>query len=217
MRSLAIDSSTGVLGLAVRRDDASAALTLRRGLEHAPSLLPSVKSLMAQVSLSPEELQLIVCSTGPGSFTGIRIGLATAKGIAFGLSCPLVGVSSLDAFAAPYAAFEGDVYSVIDARKGRIYAALYRGGERKSGYLDVTPEELEGLFSADARTLLAGPDAEDIRRRLAHPERFRTAPYMDPLSLLDAGEREFAAGGAQADGPAPLYLRKSEAEIGAGR
>lgn len=179
---------------------------------------------MAEIGLAAADLQLIVCSTGPGSFTGIRIGLATAKGIAFGLSCPLIGVSSLDAFALPYSSFTGDLYPVIDARKGKIYTALYRGGERRSDYLDVTPAELrERLAGVSERVLFAGPDAGAIRTLLCTDEnpvfvdRISAVSYSDPLALLDAGELAFARVGADPGEPVPLYLRKSEAEIGAGR
>jgi tRNA threonylcarbamoyladenosine biosynthesis protein TsaB len=223
MRSLAIDASTGALGLAVRKDDASAALSIRCAAGAAPVLLPSIQTLMGRIGLEAAELELIVCSVGPGSFTGIRIGLATAKGISFGIPCPLVGVSSLDAFALPYSGFDGDVFPVIDARKGRIYSGLYRGGERIGEYLDVTPAELRERLDSSGRSLLVGPDAEEIRLRLWAPDEaaFRTmvsaAPYADPLALLDAGERKYAREGADPGGPLPLYLRKSEAELASGR
>jgi tRNA threonylcarbamoyladenosine biosynthesis protein TsaB len=223
MRSLAIDASTGVLGLAVRKDEAKAALSIRRAAKAAPILLPSIQALMAQIGLETAELQLVVCSVGPGSFTGIRIGLATAKGISFGIPCPLVGVSSHDAFAYPYSGFDGDVFPVIDARKGRIYSGLYRGGERIGDYLDVTPVELRERLDSSGRCLLAGPDAGEIRRLLWTPDEAASgnmvsaAPYTDPIALLDAGERKFAREGADPGGPLPLYLRKSEAEIARGR
>ena len=167
---------------------------------------------MAEIGLEPAELQLIVCSIGPGSFTGIRIGLATAKGMAMGISCPLVGVSSLDAYALPFAACGMDVYPLIDARKGRIYTALYRGGAREGDYLDCAPEELRQRLAASERVLLAGPDARELAARFGLAG--SPAPYTDPLALLEAGEALLPT--APSGDPVPLYLRKSEAEIGAG-
>ncbi len=223
MNSLAIDTSTEVLGLCVRKGDAFASLSLRHGLQHAPSLLPLIDRLLREVSLAVAEINLIICSTGPGSFTGIRIGLATAKGISLATSCPVAGVSTLDAFAYPYGSFAGDVYPVIDARKGNYYTALFQDGSRASEYLDIPPGELRRRLLAGGRGLLVGPDAGAIRDRLFEEgdrkarEKVSCSGFIDPRALLQIGEERFAREGAVSESLIPLYLRKSEAEISAGR
>jgi tRNA threonylcarbamoyladenosine biosynthesis protein TsaB len=222
VNSLAIDTSTAVLSICARKGGVSASFAVRHGLEHSPSLLPLIDRLLEEISLATAELDLIVCSTGPGSFTGIRIGLATAKGIAFAVSRPLVGVSTLDALALPYSQFGGDVYPVIDARKGRWYTALFRSGARDGEYLDIAPEDLIMRLEASDSSLLVGPDAEELRGRLlagAEPgirERVSYSPFIDPQALLRLGEERFLREGADPAGCAPIYLRKSEAEIAAG-
>ena len=178
-RALAIDTATDVLAIAAVNGDARVALTLRRGLQHSPTLVPLVERLLAEISLPVREIQRIVCSVGPGSFTGIRIGLATAKGIGFAAGIPLVGVSTLDALACPFGWREGDTFAVLDARKGNIYAAWYRGGARISEYLDLPPRELRAALEAADRPLLVGPDAERLRG-MAFPDAAGQEPACPP-------------------------------------
>lgn len=223
MNTLAIDTSTSVLAVSARKGEVTASLALRHGMEHAPSLLPLIDRLMGEISLSASQLDLVVCSLGPGSFTGIRIGLATAKGIAFASSRPLVGVSTLDALALPFAMADAVVYPVIDARKGRWYTAVFRKGAREGGYLDISPDEILFRLSSPQPSLLVGPDAEILRNRLlagadaAVRERVSASAFMDPQTLLRLGEEKYLREGADPEECAPIYLRKSEAEMAAGR
>jgi tRNA threonylcarbamoyladenosine biosynthesis protein TsaB len=164
------------------------------------------------------ELQLLVCSRGPGSFTGIRIGLATAQGIGLGRGIPVVGVSSLDTFAWPWRDRHGDVIPVIDARKGKVYAAVFRAGERRGEYRDVSPAGLADMLGEAHSPLLCGPDAPRIRELLGEAGRgLPVAETVDPRALLALGERAAETGGGGAGDLRPLYLRKSEAEVKSGR
>jgi tRNA threonylcarbamoyladenosine biosynthesis protein TsaB len=224
LNCLAIDASTQVLGLCARKAEKEASATLRNGMQHAPALLPLVRGLLDQLGLAAEELQLVVCSIGPGSFTGIRIGMASAQGISLGAGCPVVGVSTLDAFALPYAGFQGEVYPVIDARKGKYYTALFVEGKRRAEYLDLKPEELAARLDAAPRAILVGPDAEAVRRRVLFrggvpPDggKIVASEYTDPRALLRLGLEKFGTEGEDPSGLVPLYLRRSEAEIAAGR
>jgi tRNA threonylcarbamoyladenosine biosynthesis protein TsaB len=214
VKVLAIDTSTEILALAVDDGAARASLALRRGLQHAPSLLPLADRLLAELGLAARELELVVCSVGPGSFTGIRIGLATAKGISFATGCPLVGVTTLDALALPWAGFPGPVWAAIDARKGRWYAAGYRDGRRVTDHLDLPPGDLRArIAAAGVPAVVAGPDAARLAADLPG---VAAADLFDPAAVLRLGVERYAREGAGED-PAPLYLRPSEAEIGAGR
>jgi tRNA threonylcarbamoyladenosine biosynthesis protein TsaB len=217
MNVLAIDTATEVLAIAAVRGAAWASLCVRRGLQHAPSLLPLVDRLFEELGMTAADLELLVCSLGPGSFTGIRIGLATALGIAEGRGIPVEGVSTLDALAKPWESHAGDVFPVIDARKGKIYAARFQGGVRVSEYLDVSPIELSALCAAADSPLLSGPDSGRIRDLLG--ESGRGLPYaevLDPCSLLRIGVEKHTKEGADPLALRPLYLRKSEAEIASG-
>lgn len=235
MKALGVDTATEVLAIGVMNGKEAAFLTLRRGLQHEPALLPLADRLMAAVGLAIRDIELLVCSVGPGSFTGIRIGLATLQGISSASGCPLVGVSSLDVLARPWACFEGDLWAVIDARKGNWYAACFRKGARASGYLDAAPGELRERIRREAargtargaapggvpeasRVMLVGPDAprglEAIFGRESSDGPVVSDLY-DPASLLAAGIERFEREGANPGSLSPLYLRKSEAELAA--
>lgn len=223
MKALAIDTSTDALVLAAVSGSARVSLVLRKGLQHSPSLMPLVESLLAELGMGAGDLELIGCSVGPGSFTGIRIGLATAKGISFARSTPLVGVTTLDALARPFAFHEGDLFAVLDARKGNLYAAGYRGGTRISDYLDIPPEELRAMLSRADRPLLVSPDREKVLAMVFPRGSADGAPLppssalVDPVALLELVIESFERHGAAPAGPQPLYLRRSEAEIVSGR
>ncbi|HUI69353.1 MAG TPA: tRNA (adenosine(37)-N6)-threonylcarbamoyltransferase complex dimerization subunit type 1 TsaB [Spirochaetia bacterium] len=215
---LALDTSTDVLAISATRSDAWASIALREGLQHSPSLIPLVDSLLARLGLEASTLDLVVCSVGPGSFTGIRIGLATSLGIARARGTPLVGISTLDALAEPWQWHRGEVYPVIDARKGKIYTALFTAGARQSDYLDVTPAELGERLSVATDPLLVGPDATRIRTIIGKgADRVRCAELLDPGALVRLGKAKFEKEGADPIPLRPLYLRKSEAEIASGK
>ena len=155
---------------------------------------------------------------GPGSFTGIRIGLATALGIAEARRIPVVGVSTLDAMARMYDTHDGDVFAVIDARKGKIYAGCFCGGARRGEYMDITPKELDARLASARQPLLVGPDAARIRQMLgARWADMPVSQVMDPRMMLVIGKEKFESDGAPQTVIQPLYLRKSEAEIASGR
>jgi tRNA threonylcarbamoyladenosine biosynthesis protein TsaB len=214
---LALDTSTEVLALAAARMEAWISLSLRQGLQHSPSLLPLADQLLSRLGLAAADLQLVVCSLGPGSFTGIRIGLATSLGIAGALGAAVVGIPTLDAIAEPWQWHRGEVYPVIDARKGRIYTAVFHEGTRRSDYMDLTPAALADRIGSANAPLMAGPDAEKVRSLLG--EKAQGVPcsgLLDPTAYLRLGKAKFEREGADQLPLRPLYLRKSEAEIARG-
>jgi tRNA threonylcarbamoyladenosine biosynthesis protein TsaB len=217
MNVLALDTATEILSLSAECGESWASLGVHHGLQHSPALLPLAERLLRDLGLSVQDLELVVCSIGPGSFTGIRIGLATALGIAHGRGIPIVGVSTLDAWASAWAAWPGDVFPVIDARRGNIYTACYTGGLRSGGYRDVSPAELGEILSAAQSPLLVGPDSPPILELLGDPGDTPTADSVDPRSILRLGKETYAARGADPALPQPLYLRASEAERVSGR
>jgi len=214
--AFALDTSTEVLSLCARRGESWAAMSVDRGLHHSPALIPLAERLLHDLDMTVQDLGLIICSTGPGSFTGIRIGIATALGIGHGRGIPVVGVSSLDALGRTWEAWEGDVFPVIDARRGNIYTARYRGGVKQGEYCDLSPDDLARLLAGATSPLLAGADAPRIHELLGEPP-VRVADTMEPRALLRLGMETYATQGADAASPRPLYLRKSEAERVSGR
>ena len=214
---LALDTSTEVLALAAARAEAWISLSLRQGLQHSPSLLPLAEQLLSRLGLAAADLHLVVCSLGPGSFTGIRIGMATSLGIAGALHIPVVGIPTLDAIAEPWQWHRGEVYPVIDARKGRIYTAVFSDGTRRSDYMDLTPAALADRIAAANAPLMAGPDAERIRLLLGkEAQGTPCAGLLDPGAYIRLGKAKYEREGADPLPLRPLYLRKSEAEIARG-
>ena len=113
---------------------------------HAEIVLPLIQSLLARAQTAAADLSGIAISIGPGSFTGLRIGLATAKGIAYACGLPLVGVSTLHANAARVTGFDGIVCSLLDARKSEVYFALFRSNGE--GLERLTEDAMTSIDSA---------------------------------------------------------------------
>ncbi|WP_047998964.1 tRNA (adenosine(37)-N6)-threonylcarbamoyltransferase complex dimerization subunit type 1 TsaB [Lactiplantibacillus herbarum] len=127
MKLLAIDTSNRPLSVAVLEDTTILATTTTNiGRNHSSTLLPIIENLMAQAGLQPADLDRIVVATGPGSYTGIRIGVTTAKTLAFTLNKELVGVSSLAALAGNVVKEGQLVVPLFDARRDNIFTGLYR-------------------------------------------------------------------------------------------
>jgi tRNA threonylcarbamoyladenosine biosynthesis protein TsaB len=191
-------------------------MSVDRGLHHSPALIPLAERLLRDLDMTVRDLELVVCSIGPGSFTGIRIGIATAMGIAHGCGIPVVGISPLDALGRSWEAWDGDVFPVVDARRGNIYTARYRGGSRQGEYRDLAPDDLAGILAGALSPLLVGTDAPRIHELLRQPP-VPVADMVDPRALLRLGIATYGARGAETASPRPLYLRKSEAERVSGR
>ena len=195
----------------------------KAGLTHAEAVAPWIKRLCDDAGMQPSDLELVVAGIGPGSFTGLRIALATAKGLALGASCSIVGVSTLDVQGWKFRGFHGVVVPVMDARKNRLYSAEYRDGKRISEYLDISEENLVHRLSSRSdsqeQIVLTGPYASRLYQQISQGK-LKTAFTLDPqycvinpYFLLELGLQKFASAGDSGESVMPLYLRKSEAEI----
>ena len=219
MNTLAIDTSTDSLGLALEVGETLYVRVCREGLKHAQTLAPQVKQLCEQGELAVSDLDLLVVAVGPGSFTGLRIGIATAKGLAKGSGASVVGVCTLDAYARRNPA--SVVVPLIDARKQRVYAAFYRNGSRSGDLLDVPPERIVDMLRKAASqhteepTILTGPYAGTFWKRFGNDlDGVSVDPsheLCDPYLLLRLGIEIHGTTGPDPD-LSPLYLRLSEAE-----
>lgn len=152
MKLLAIDTSNEVLGIALLNENVIIGeyiTNLKKN--HSVRLMPAIERLLADCSILPAELDKIVVAKGPGSYTGVRIGVTIAKSIAWSLGIPLAGVSSLAVLAASPRYFEGFISPLFDARRGLIYTGLYR---YKNGALENVLED---------RNVLAADWASELR------------------------------------------------------
>jgi tRNA threonylcarbamoyladenosine biosynthesis protein TsaB len=125
-RVLAIDTSSYVLGVAiVEEDKVIGELVTNLNKNHSVRAMPAVDQLMKDCEIKPDTLDRIVVGKGPGSFTGVRIGVTLAKTLAWSLNVPLVGVSSLELLATNGRYFKGLISPIMDARRGQVYTGLY--------------------------------------------------------------------------------------------
>ena len=220
MTLMVLDTATETLVVAAARGDSWAAHYVQCGLQHASQLAPHIARVTAEIGAAAGEVALIGVGIGPGSFTGVRIGLATAKGMAAAGSAKLVGICGLDALAYTRRHVTGLVVPLIDARKRRFYAACYRQGRRVGPYLDQRPAELAATVQAAAAlheaVLLTGPAAAQFATQLGgaiepHWMVDRELPAAAPRSLLELTIHGAPAAAADVT---PLYLRRSEADLG---
>ena len=127
MKILAFDTSAAVASVALCEDERLLAeYTVNNGNTHSETLLPMIESLLAHFSMSVSDIDLFAVSSGPGSFTGVRIGAATLKGLAFASNKPCVGVSTLEAIAENLSVCRGLICPVMNARRSQVYTALFR-------------------------------------------------------------------------------------------
>ncbi|WP_068677013.1 tRNA (adenosine(37)-N6)-threonylcarbamoyltransferase complex dimerization subunit type 1 TsaB [Oceanobacillus sp. Castelsardo] len=153
MNVLAIDTSNQVMGVALLKDEEVVGeIVTNIAKNHSVRLMPAIEKLMAEVSLTPADLDKIVVAKGPGSYTGVRIGLSIAKSMAWALGIPVVGVSSLEVLAYQGRFFDGYVFPFFDARRGLVYAGVY---EFKDSKLRLVYEE-KNLPMEDALLKLKG-------------------------------------------------------------
>ena len=113
------------------------------GLTHSQTLLSMAETMIKSCGLTPQDVQTVAVAAGPGSFTGVRIGVAAAKGFAWGLELPCCGVSTLEAMAENLGIYEGTVVCTMDARRSQVYNALFRAENGKLSR--ITPDRAISL------------------------------------------------------------------------
>lgn len=224
MRVLGIETSTGVEGVAVvERGRLLGEWTLNLPQSHSIRLLPSIDGLLRALGMGIEEVDGIAVSIGPGSFTGLRIGLSTAKGLSMSLGKPLLGVPTLKALALPFSSWPYLLCPLIDARRGELYVALYRSrGDELDEVLSpqvLPPEEVVERLRGEG-ALLVGDGAllyKDLfLKELGDRAYFPPPPLHHPRASAVAflGEGRLLRG--ERDDLltlTPLYVRPSDAEL----
>ena len=184
---------------------------------HSQTLMPMAENMLKSVGLGFDKLDRIAVTSGPGSFTGVRIGVAAAKGLGYALNIPCVGVSALHVIALGLAGFDGVICAVMDARRSQFYNALFsaRGGriERIAPDRAISAEDLETeLLGYHDKIYLAGDGAELAARLLARVNAVPVPPalrFPRASSVCIASEEYEAVTAAEL---MPVYLRLPQAE-----
>lgn len=240
MKVLGLDTSTARLSAAVLDGDRVAAECVRESVRadhrrpgrsnHAEALLPLIEDVLRSAGTDFASLSLLGVAVGPGSFTGLRIGISTAKGLVYGSETPVVGVRTLEALA--HGAPPGDgasfVCPLMDARKGEVYAALYRRTDAAfERLMEDCVAEPESLFRqvdamAEGPCLFVGSGVEAYADLIARCTRgrARVAPGVDgsstAVSVARIARRK-SPSAADAASLAPFYIRPPDAAARAAR
>lgn len=223
MKLLAIESSAKAASCAVLEDGVPLACTWQStGLTHSRTLLPMAADLLRNSGLALEDMDAIALAAGPGSFTGLRIGAAAVKGLAWGTGKPCIPVSTLEAMAWPLAHLEGVVVCAMDARRQQIYNAVFRsgGGEliRLREDRAVSPEEAAAdLADLEGPLTIVGDGARlccDFLTQRGISCRLAPAHLLlqSAVGVGMAAGRSWPGGAVSAQELAPVYLRLSQAE-----
>ncbi len=224
MLVLGIETATPQVGVAIGgHEGIIASFHTTRDRRHAETLVPAIQFLCAQAQMKLSQIGLVAVDVGPGLFTGLRVGLATAKSIAHACRIPMIGVSSLDLTAFPARFSDRLIVSTVDARRGEIFHATYRrapgGIQLMSAPAVDQPADVAGqLMATGAETLIVGDGAQryaDVlgavrgaeigREGLRHPN----AGALVELAHARALREEFVSPSEIT----PMYLRAPDARI----
>jgi tRNA threonylcarbamoyladenosine biosynthesis protein TsaB len=185
VKILGIETATYVLGLAIINEERVIASYEKSGLTHSKDLIPSVEDLLSEAQFSIHELDGIAVSLGPGSFTGLRIGLSASKGLAQALGIPMVGVPTLDVIAMNVKDEEFLVCPLIEAGRDLVYFALYYKKRKLTSYMVLAVNELYKFIKRP--TILVGPGlrlfAEPIKKTLSSLVRFTDESLWAPRAF----------------------------------
>lgn len=222
MNILAIDTSNQVLGVAVLTNEQIVGeLITNVAKNHSGRLMPAINQLMSDIGMAPNALDKIIVAKGPGSYTGVRIGLTTAKSLAWALDIPIVGVSSIEALAYNGRFFNGYICPFFDARRETVFTGLYEWN--KKVLTPVREEEnilmedwLKDIATKGKEVLFLSPDIklykEMILKYLPDLAIIPEAPYhiAKPSYLAVAGMHKAID---DTHTLTPNYLRMAEAEV----
>ena len=216
MKLLALDTAMAACSVAVIDTEHELPLAymfvaMERG--HAEALAPMTRAVMAEAGLNFADLNRIAVTTGPGTFTGVRIGLAMARGLGLALNIPVVGLDTLSAIAANVTAEDSPILVVADARKDEVYGALFAADHRVSRAPAIIPVA-QGAEDVPEGSIILGTGADAVMARSGRSDLVRSR----------AGDLPVAANFARATAllpvplamPAPLYLRAADAKPQAG-
>jgi len=225
---LAIDTATSYLGVAVLCENAVLAEKIVKiERHHSIYLIPLIKGVLEQLKIPTNNLTLIVVNQGPGSYTGVRIGVTTAKTLAWSLNIPLVGVSGLQVLANCGLFFTGLIVPLIDARKKRVYTGLYQ----KNGTIikDVIPDQVipladwlktieeyvgngQVLFVGDYLSFSSEIKEKFLEQAVFCPESFNL-PHPGILGMLGDYYREEKVVDVYSFQPSYLQMAEAEAKL----
>ncbi len=223
MKLLAIETSALVASCAILDEEkVIAEYTLNFKLTHSQTIMPMIDEIIRRTEFSPKKLDYIACSQGPGSFTGIRIGAATAKGLAMGYGVPIIPVPTIKALAYNIVDTEKLICPIMDARRNQVYTGVFKW--EKGKLKEVFPEEattideiIEKLNALNKEVIFLGDGVSVHKEKLIAYENFSFAPPNNShqrAASIGALAFEMTKEGKALKGSDfyPVYLRKAQAQ-----
>lgn len=224
MKILAVDTSGPVAGAALYEDGAlTHEILANHGLTHSQTIMPMVDDALSAAGLRPKDVDLFAAVAGPGSFTGVRIGVGTVKALAHAVQKPCLGLDALEVLAMGASGFEGTVCPILDARRGQVYCAAFDAAQIGARPVRLLPdravalEEFLGTLPEKGRLLFLGDGLkvhmEAVRRALgeralrapAHMASIRPGAACALAALMESEKIDYME-------LQPIYLRASQAE-----
>lgn len=226
MKILGIDTSTKFCNLGLIEDEDILIEYTINGLKkkHSSILVPAIKNLLKTIDLKIEEINGIAVSVGPGSFTGLRIGLSVAKGLCYARSLPILGIPTLDAIAFLLKEIPYLICPVLESKKDEIYDVVFRGGDSLHRVMDYKCEDIQSLLARlsllEEKIIFLGDGIkkyqDNIKEKIGKNALFIDSQLNLPVASnvaflgLDKLKKEEED---DVSTLSPFYLRKSEAEI----
>ena len=216
---LAFDCAVSGLGVAIVRDGVVLASLREEGREQAARLVPAIAAALEQAGVARRELSMVAVTTGPGSFTGVRVGLATARGLAMALGIPLAGIATTTVLLAQADARHRLVVAALDSHLGDWFCAIRTGDQAPLEFAQAPSEVAQAPFVASTEELarrlavqpclVIGPEAAALAPQL--PDAQSQVALPDPAILarlaLDVGIERWKVLNRTEGLPRPLYLR----------
>lgn len=220
MNILSVDTSTAVLSLALKTDTLYEEKMIKGNFSPSENLLGEIKSLLKWAEIEIKDLDLLITTKGPGSFTGLRIALSLLKGIALSRDIPLVSVPTLlSVERSVEKLYNGTILSVIDAKKKRFYYRLTKGGTIITEDRDEKTELIvDEVKKREETILLTGPDASLFYEKAKEIDPSislildEDTPRNLSRSLIELGLSIYNEKGPDDIGEGPVYIRRSDAE-----
>lgn len=214
MNYLLMDTSTPLLLLGLHTEHCHEEWVEDLGMNHGSFLAPKIKSLLGNAGISLSQIHAIGLVSGPGSFTGLRIGLATAKGLGEALGIPVVGLINLDAIGMTFSGVTKPVAAVIDAKKGRMYGRVYLQGHPEGEVFDLNSEDFYHRYK-DREMIITGPDPSTIFKEETASPLWTWKPCRNWLpGLLSLTKEAHIHGHFLPLDAGPYYHRTGEEDLG---
>lgn len=225
MRVLAVDTSSDVAAVAVmEQDKVLSEFTVQHKKTHSQKLMPMIQEVLQSLELTPRDIDLYAASSGPGSFTGLRIGVTTVKALAYAAKKPVIGVPTLDALAYNIPACDRLVCPIMNARNNQVYTAVYWWEKDTpvniTEYMGIPVNELVEILKGKNKPVIFLGDGVEIHRELLKKEFGELCSFAPAGLLLHRGVSVAQAAMIRASKGllencfemVPYYLRKSQAE-----